>query len=73
MIGTRSTGFDHIDLDDCRDRGIQVSNVPSYGDNTVAEHVYRVRRKLDPDARDRWIETVRGVGYRFAPPGDAAR
>lgn len=42
-------------------------------DNTVAEHVYRVRRKLDPDARDRWIETVRGVGYRFAPPGDAAR
>jgi DNA-binding response OmpR family regulator len=38
-------------------------------DNTVAEHVHRLRRKLDPDNRDRWIETVRGVGYRFAPSG----
>ena len=35
-------------------------------DNTVAEHVHRIRRKLDPDDRTRWIETVRGVGYRFA-------
>jgi two-component system phosphate regulon response regulator PhoB len=37
-------------------------------DNTVAEHVYRIRRKLDPDDRARWIQTVRGVGYRFDPP-----
>lgn len=37
-------------------------------DNTVAEHVYRIRRKLDAEHRDRWIETVRRVGYRFAPP-----
>jgi two-component system phosphate regulon response regulator PhoB len=36
-------------------------------DNTVAEHVYRLRRKLDPLHRERWIHTVRGVGYRFAP------
>jgi DNA-binding response OmpR family regulator len=40
-------------------------------DNTVAEHVYRIRRKLDPSDRNRWIETVRGVGYRFAPHDDA--
>ena len=38
-------------------------------DNTVAEHVHRIRRKLDPDDRSRWIQTVRGVGYRFAPSG----
>lgn len=39
-------------------------------DNTVAEHVYRIRRKLDADDRNRWIQTVRGVGYRFDPsPG----
>ena len=25
----------------------------------------RMRRKLDPDDRSRWIQTVRGVGYRF--------
>ena len=40
MIATRSTGFDHIDLEHCRQRGIVVSNVPSYGDRTVAEHVF---------------------------------
>lgn len=39
-------------------------------DNTVAEHIYRIRKKLDPDDRSRWIETLRGVGYRFAPPAE---
>lgn len=38
LIATRSTGFDHIDLPACRRRGIAVANVPSYGENTVAEH-----------------------------------
>jgi D-lactate dehydrogenase len=38
FIATRSTGFDHIDLDACLKRGLVVSNVPSYGENTVAEH-----------------------------------
>ncbi len=38
FIATRSTGYDHIDLEACRSRGIVVSNVPSYGENTVAEH-----------------------------------
>src|SRR3989344_401505 len=38
FIATRSTGFDHIDLQECARRGIRVANVPSYGDNTVAEH-----------------------------------
>jgi len=40
LIATRSTGFDHIDLNYCRSRGITVSNVPVYGDNTVAEHTF---------------------------------
>jgi D-lactate dehydrogenase len=40
FIATRSTGFDHIDIDACRERGIIVSNVPSYGENTVAEHTF---------------------------------
>lgn len=38
FVATRSTGYDHIDLNACRSRGIVVSNVPSYGENTVAEH-----------------------------------
>lgn len=37
-ITTRSTGFDHIDIKYCSSRGVLVSNVPNYGQNTVAEH-----------------------------------
>ena len=39
-IVTRSTGFDHIDLKEAKKRGISVSNVPTYGENTVAEYVF---------------------------------
>jgi two-component system, OmpR family, phosphate regulon response regulator PhoB len=35
-------------------------------DGTVTEHVRRIRQKLEAAGpRDRWIRTVRGVGYRF--------
>jgi D-lactate dehydrogenase len=40
LVATRSTGYDHIDLEYCRGRGILVSNVPDYGDSTVAEHTF---------------------------------
>ncbi|HZX49826.1 MAG TPA: hydroxyacid dehydrogenase [Candidatus Paceibacterota bacterium] len=40
LITTRSTGFDHIDLEECKKRGIQVANVPKYGENTVAEYTF---------------------------------
>jgi len=35
---------------------------------TVTEHVRRVRRKIENDPEQpRWLQTVRGVGYRFEP------
>jgi len=40
FITTRSTGFDHIDMKEAQGRGIVVSNVPTYGDNTVAEYAF---------------------------------
>lgn len=40
LIATRSTGFDHVDVESCRRRGIAACNVPSYGENTVAEHTF---------------------------------
>ncbi|GAB5501375.1 hydroxyacid dehydrogenase [Pyruvatibacter sp.] len=40
MIATRSTGYDHIDVDACKARGIALATVPTYGDTTVAEHVF---------------------------------
>src|SRR3990170_1500095 len=50
LIATRSTGFDHIDIDFCKERGITVMNVPSYGAHSVAEHTFAlilaISRKL---------------------------
>jgi D-lactate dehydrogenase len=40
LIATRSTGYDHIDLDRCARRSIAVANVPDYGDRAVAEHAF---------------------------------
>jgi D-lactate dehydrogenase len=40
LIATRSTGFDHIDIEYACSKGITVSNVPTYGENTVAEHAF---------------------------------
>jgi len=38
FIVTMSTGYEHIDINECKKRGIKVCNVPYYGENTVAEH-----------------------------------
>jgi D-lactate dehydrogenase len=40
FICTRSTGFDHIDRAYAKEKGILVSNVPSYGSRTVAEFTF---------------------------------
>lgn len=54
-ITTRSTGFDHIDIAYCSSKGIQVSNVPTYGDITVAEHAFAliltIAKKILPSVR----------------------
>lgn len=51
-ISTRSTGFDHIDLAACEKRSVLVSNVPTYGENTVAEFTFALllalSRKIYP-------------------------
>jgi D-lactate dehydrogenase len=40
FITTLSTGFDHVDLKAAAARGIPVSSVPAYGQNTVAEFAF---------------------------------
>ena len=40
FIATRSTGFDHINLNYCEEKEILVSNVPTYGSHTVAEYTF---------------------------------
>lgn len=50
FIATMSTGFDHIDIEECKHRNIIVSTVPTYGENTVAEHafalIFAISRRL---------------------------
>jgi D-lactate dehydrogenase len=40
LVVTRSVGYDHIDLDVARDRGVIVCNVPDYGAHMIAEHAF---------------------------------
>ncbi len=60
LIATRSTGFDHIDLDYCREHHIVVSNVPTYGENTVAEHAFALILTLTRKIHRTYERTVRG-------------
>ena len=59
MIVTRSTGFDHIDLDECKKRGILVTNVPSYGENTVAEHTFALILSLSRNIHRSYVRQLK--------------
>jgi D-lactate dehydrogenase len=60
FVATRSTGFDHIDLAACRKRRITVSNVPSYGENTVAEHTFALILALSRNIHKAYVKTIKG-------------
>jgi D-lactate dehydrogenase len=66
LIATRSTGFDHIDMAYCLERGIVVSNVSTYGGNTVAEHVFALLLMISHRMREA-IECARNGD--FSPLG----
>lgn len=40
LLCTRSVGYDHIDAQACKERGIIICNVPDYGSHVIAEHVF---------------------------------
>lgn len=58
FIATRSTGFDHIDTKFAAEKGIPVSNVPVYGENTVAEHTFALILSLSRNLRKAYLRTV---------------
>src|SRR3989344_9066992 len=60
LITTLSTGFDHIDLKECRKRKITVCNVPHYGENTVAEHTFALILNLTRKIHKAYDRTTRG-------------
>lgn len=57
-IVARSTGIDHIDIEEARSRGITISYIPGYGQNTIAEFAFALllvlsRKILDSAKRVR--------------------
>ncbi len=59
-ISTRSTGYDHIDLAYCKERGILVCNVPEYGTHSVAEHTFALILALSRHIVESVDKTRRG-------------
>jgi D-lactate dehydrogenase len=66
-IVTRSTGFDHIDLAEAKKRGIVVSNVPTYGEHTVAEYAFAILLTLSRRTYESYDRVIRGGN--FSPEG----
>ena len=73
LITTRSTGYDHIDVNESARRGITVCNVSSVDENTVAEHTFALmlavaRRLLEMQEANKQpqfrYETLRGFDLR---------
>ncbi len=60
LMATRSTGYDHIDMDECRKRKIAVENVPYYGENTVAEHTFALLLSLSRKIHKSYEKTSKG-------------
>lgn len=60
FLATRSTGVDHLDLTGCLERGITVSNVPRYGEVTVAEHALGLILCLSRKVEQASVRTRRG-------------
>ena len=60
LIVTRSTGFDHIELEGCKKGKITICNVPHYGENTVAEHTFALILSLTRKIHKTYERTSRG-------------
>jgi D-lactate dehydrogenase len=60
MITTRSTGFDHINIQSTTANKIIVCNVPFYGEGTVAEHTFALILALSRKLFDSVERTRRG-------------
>ena len=60
LIATRSTGTDHIDIEACKEKNIEVKNVPLYGENTVAEHAFALMLSLSRKIHKSYVRSIQG-------------
>jgi len=58
LIATRSVGYDHINIKSCKNKKIKVFNVPSYGENTVAEHTFALILALSRNVHKSYLRTL---------------
>lgn len=57
LVATRSTGFNHIDLNATEKKNVAVANVPYYGENTVAEHTFALILALSRNLHKAYVRT----------------
>lgn len=67
FIAALSTGFDNIDVATATARGIAVSSVPAYGENTVAEFAFALILALSRKIREASARVQ--IEHRFATDG----
>lgn len=65
-INTRSTGFDHIDVEYAQSKGINVCYVPSYGSHTVAEFAFGLILTLSRKLFDAHHQLREGASFNLS-------
>ena len=66
LIATRSTGFDHIDLEAAKSKPVSVANVPAYGSHTVAEFAFALILGLSRKVFEASYKVKSGQGFSAA-------
>ena len=59
-VVTRSTGYNHIDQQALKEKNIPLLNVPTYGENTVAEHAFALILNLSRKVHKSYLRTLQG-------------
>jgi len=66
FIAITATGFDNVDVDFCRKRGIGVANVPGYARQSVPEHVLMLILALQRNL-PAYLKAVRDGRWQVSP------
>lgn len=65
LVQSMSTGYDHIDLAVCNERKITVTNIPAYGDNTVAEHTFGLLLNLSRNIHKAYLRSLQDDCFSY--------